>query len=74
MSEPASRALFVRPKFLTADPSLAPSPRSVPWLVPGRWPAFAQWPRAARWAVYYLALLGAGFAGQQATRFIYLQF
>jgi alginate O-acetyltransferase complex protein AlgI len=44
------------------------------WLPLARWPGFTQWPSTTRWAVYYLALLGAGFAGQQASRFIYLQF
>jgi alginate O-acetyltransferase complex protein AlgI len=37
-------------------------------------PRFIDWPRPLRWAAYYLALLGAGIAGQQASRFIYVQF
>ena len=44
------------------------------WRPLARWPGFTQWPRAARWSVYYLALLAAGLAGQQASRFIYVQF
>lgn len=44
------------------------------WAPLARWPSFARWPRAARWTVYYLALVGAGLAGQQASRFIYVQF
>jgi alginate O-acetyltransferase complex protein AlgI len=44
------------------------------WLPLARWPSFGQWPRAVRWAGYYLALLLAGLAGQQASRFIYVQF
>jgi alginate O-acetyltransferase complex protein AlgI len=44
------------------------------WTPVARWPSFAQWPRAARWSAYYLALLGAGLAGHQASRFIYIQF
>ena len=39
-----------------------------------RIPRFIEWPRPLRWAAYYLALLCAGVAGQQATRFIYVQF
>jgi alginate O-acetyltransferase complex protein AlgI len=37
-------------------------------------PSFVDLPRSARWAVYYLALLAAGIASQQSSRFIYVQF
>ena len=37
-------------------------------------PRFAELPRAARWTVYYLALVSVGIASQQSTRFIYVQF
>jgi len=43
--------------------------------VPLSWlPRFVELPRAARWAVYYLALLAVGIASQQSSRFIYVQF
>lgn len=37
-------------------------------------PGFGELPRAARWAVYYLALVSVGIASHQSSSFIYVQF
>jgi alginate O-acetyltransferase complex protein AlgI len=44
------------------------------WMPLSRIRHFDEMPRAARWAVYYAALLAVGIANQQSSRFIYVQF
>jgi alginate O-acetyltransferase complex protein AlgI len=48
--------------------------RSRRWGLPAKLPRFVELPRAARWCVYYAALLAVGIASQQTSRFIYVQF
>lgn len=48
--------------------------RASGWAPLASLPRFGELPRAMRWAVYYLALLSAGIASQQSSRFIYVQF
>jgi alginate O-acetyltransferase complex protein AlgI len=48
--------------------------RACRWAPASVVPAFGELPRAARWCVYYLALLAVGIASQQSSRFIYVQF